>query len=299
MAESNPQRKTPGARSRASRWYVIGGISSSALVCCWRSWPPLSCTKHKRQTHASWDRRSQLHLDAGYSLWDSRPHDGPHDGQYLPLYLDRSPECPSSRRVPRGGSYLDPLEIYDRVPPGSLLIHTLPQKGELDVTATFWTIDEAVDDQGYTWYQVYVPVRPSGTKGWVRASDVATKIVTHDVRVHLSGHRLDLYDRGNWFRCNVGVGTDDTPTPPGEYSVSIKAKPPNPGTVYGVLVIGLSAFSEKLTDWPGGGQVGIHGTNDPSSIGTDVSHGCVRFVNEDILELSNDVPLGTPVFVES
>jgi lipoprotein-anchoring transpeptidase ErfK/SrfK len=44
--------------------------------------------------------------------------------------------------------------------------------------------------------------------------------------------------------------------------------------------------------------VGVHGTNDPSTIGTDVSHGCIRLRNEDILELSNDVHLGTPVFVE-
>ncbi|MHB0981064.1 MAG: L,D-transpeptidase [Thermoleophilia bacterium] len=193
----------------------------------------------------------------------------------------------------------DPLKIYDRVPPGSILSHTLPRKGYLDVIATFWATDEAVDDQGRSWYQVYVPVRPNGTKGWVKASDVSTKALTHDVRIDLSEHRLDLYDRGALVRSYpIGVGKGDTPTPPGEHFVSIKVKPPDPGGVYGVLIMGLSAYSERLTDWPGGGQVGIHGTNDPSAIGTDVSHGCIRLRNEDILDLSNDVHLGTPVFVE-
>lgn len=193
----------------------------------------------------------------------------------------------------------DPLKIYDRVPPGSVLSHTLPRNGYLDVLATFWAIDEAVDDQGRVWYQIYVPVRPNGTKGWVKASDVSTKVLTHDVRIHLSEHRLDLYDKGALVRSYpIGVGKGETPTPPGEYFVAIKVKPPDRGGVYGVQIMGLSGFSEQLTDWPGGGQVGIHGTNDPGTIGTDVSHGCVRLHNEDILELSNDVHLGTPVFVE-
>lgn len=209
------------------------------------------------------------------------------------------------RQAQAEGGYLiveavsDPLKIYDHPPPGSVLSHTLPAKGDLDVTATFWAVDEAIDDQGRTWYQVYVPIRPNGTKGWVKATDVTTKTLTHDVRIDLSDHRLELYDRGALVRSyDIGVGKDDTPTPPGEYFVTIKMKPPNPDGVYGVLAMGLSGFSEKLTDWPGGGQLGIHGTNNPGAIGTDVSAGCIRLRNEDILELSNDVHLGTPVFVQ-
>jgi len=193
----------------------------------------------------------------------------------------------------------DPIKIYDKVPPGSVVSHSLPRNGYLDVLATFWAIDEAIDDQDNTWHQVYVPVRPNETKGWVKASDVSTKVLTHDVRIDLSEHRLDLYDRGTLVRSyDIGVGKGETPTPLGEYFVAIKMKTPNPDGVYGVQIMGLSGFSEKLTDWPGGGQVGIHGTNDPSTVGTDVSHGCIRLRNKDILELSNDVHLGTPVFVK-
>lgn len=291
MAGSDTEGQTSGTRGRASRWSVLGMIFLGVGL---------------------------LLAILGFTfLRNDRPADS-HTGGSPPTAAAQTPGTVAETAAPTttttltalqharaASGYLvveaisDPLKIYDRVPPGSVLTYALPQKGELDVTATFWAIDEAVDGQGRIWYQVYVPVRPNGTKGWVKASDVATSILTHDVRIHLSEHRLDLYDRGQFVRSyDVGVGTDDTPTPPGEYFVSIKAKPPDPGTIYGVLVIGISAFSEKLADWPRGGQVGIHGTNDPSTIGTDVSHGCIRLRNEDVLELSNDVPLGTPVFVE-
>jgi lipoprotein-anchoring transpeptidase ErfK/SrfK len=68
--------------------------------------------------------------------------------------------------------------------------------------------------------------------------------------------------------------------------------------VYGVLAMGVSGFSEQLPNWPEGGQLGIHGTNDPSSVGKDVSHGCIRLYNEDILDLSEYVAYGTPVSIQ-
>jgi lipoprotein-anchoring transpeptidase ErfK/SrfK len=45
------------------------------------------------------------------------------------------------------------------------------------------------------------------------------------------------------------------------------------------------------------GNYAIHGTNDPSSIGRFVSHGCIRMYNADIIDLYNRVPVGTPVVV--
>ena len=194
---------------------------------------------------------------------------------------------------------VDPVVVYERPSADSLPLHTLPRYGYLDVQTTLWAIEETLDAAAHRWYRVYLPVRPNGSWGWVREEDVSTKVLTHDVRIDLSEHRLDLYDRGQWVRSyDIGVGRGETPTPAGEWFVTIKMKTPDPNQVYGVLIMGLSAFSEELTDWPGGGQVGIHGTDDPATIGTDVSHGCIRLRNEDILELSNDVHLGTPVFIQ-
>ena len=46
-----------------------------------------------------------------------------------------------------------------------------------------------------------------------------------------------------------------------------------------------------------GDGYGIHGTNAPETIGRSVSHGCVRLRNEDIEQLYDMVPLGTPVYI--
>jgi lipoprotein-anchoring transpeptidase ErfK/SrfK len=73
--------------------------------------------------------------------------------------------------------------------------------------------------------------------------------------------------------------------------------PPDPGGIYGVYAFGTSAYSPTLTDWPGGGIVGIHGTNQPALIPGRISHGCVRVRNRDITRLRRMMPLGTPVLI--
>jgi lipoprotein-anchoring transpeptidase ErfK/SrfK len=63
---------------------------------------------------------------------------------------------------------------------------------------------------------------------------------------------------------------------------------------FGPFVLVTSAYS-KLSDWPGGGLAGIHGTDQPGLLGQAVSHGCVRVANAVALELERLAPLGTPV----
>jgi lipoprotein-anchoring transpeptidase ErfK/SrfK len=192
------------------------------------------------------------------------------------------------------------VRLYDQMPPAGKITFSFGLKDEVGMPTTFLVTAEATDAAGATWYEVMVPAPPNGTRAWLAAADVATTEITHAVNIYLGAHRLDLLDRGELVRSyQIGVGTVDTPTPPGAYYVTTKMRPPSPNTVYGVLAIGISAFSEKLTNWPKNGQVGIHGTNEPDKIGTDVSHGCIRMHNEDILQLTIDVPLGTPVNVSS
>ena len=52
-----------------------------------------------------------------------------------------------------------------------------------------------------------------------------------------------------------------------------------------------------LTDWPGGGVIGIHGTNQPGLLPGRVSHGCIRLRNRDILRLGRRLKLGTPITI--
>lgn len=82
-------------------------------------------------------------------------------------------------------------------------------------------------------------------------------------------------------------------TPIGLFFVQSKFVP-RQYPILGAFAFETSGYS-KLSDWPGGGVVGVHGTNSPQLIGQAVSHGCVRMDNRDILFLRGKVPLGMPV----
>ncbi|HEX2240693.1 MAG TPA: L,D-transpeptidase, partial [Actinomycetota bacterium] len=74
-------------------------------------------------------------------------------------------------------------------------------------------------------------------------------------------------------------------------------KPPSDNSIYGKFAYGLSAYAEAADDWYGNGVIGLHGTNDPTSVGRPASHGCIRMRNEDITELARLLPLGTPILI--
>jgi len=97
------------------------------------------------------------------------------------------------------------------------------------------------------------------------------------------------------MRARIGVGAAESPTPTGRSYIRERLALPNSNSIYGALAFGTSAFSRYRTDWPGGGQVGIHGTNQPGLIPGYISNGCVRLRNEDILVLGRRIEVGTPV----
>lgn len=154
-----------------------------------------------------------------------------------------------------------------------------------------------VDSQVPNWVHVDLPVRPNGSTGWVRAADVDVTTINYRVVIELGNHRITVYRGENVMLTEpVGVGTGSTPTPGGTYYIKELLQPPDPSGAYGPYAYGLSGFSNVLTSFAGGdGVVGIHGTNDPSAIGRDVSHGCIRMSNSGITTLSKVLPLGTPV----
>ncbi|MBN3524643.1 L,D-transpeptidase [Paenibacillus apiarius] len=103
--------------------------------------------------------------------------------------------------------------------------------------------------------------------------------------VDLSDRKLYLLDGNIVVReFPVGIGKMLTQTPTGEYTIINKQ--PNPGGPFGAFWLGLSKP-----------HYGIHGTNAPSSIGRQVSHGCVRMYNEDVLQLASLVPVHTRVTI--
>lgn len=147
------------------------------------------------------------------------------------------------------------------------------------------------------WLEVYLPVRPNGITGWIRARDVQLRTTPYRIEIDLSENRLEVLEAGEVImRETVAAGTGGTPTPTGLFYTTILVQYSDPGGAYGPYAYGLSAFSEVLFSFGGGdGQVAIHGTNSPSLLGQDVSHGCVRMRNPAIRELAKFLPLGTPV----
>jgi len=153
-----------------------------------------------------------------------------------------------------------------------------------------------VDDHGNEWVRVRLPMRPNGRTGWVRENALGShNIVRKRIEVNRRTLRLTVYDSGKAiFRARVGVGASATPTPAGRYWVREKFKVSG-APVYGTHAIGTSAYAPTLSDWPGGGVVGLHGTNQPGLIPGRPSHGCIRLRNRDIARLYRLVPRGTPI----
>ena len=147
---------------------------------------------------------------------------------------------------------------------------------------------------------VYLPTRPNGSSGWILRSQVRVYRDAYRVKIDLRAHRLAVWRDGSVvLRAPVGVGRAVTPTPAGTYYIVSRIRPYDPGSVYGAFAFGLSAHSNVFTrfGFGGDGRIGLHGTNDPSGVGHDVSHGCIRMTNGAILRLSRMLPLGTPVAI--
>ncbi|MSO79360.1 MAG: murein L,D-transpeptidase [Acidimicrobiia bacterium] len=154
-------------------------------------------------------------------------------------------------------------------------------------------VKQAVDD----WYEVYLPVRPNGTTGWIRSRDVTIIQSPYRIVVELSAHRITVYNGDSiLLQESVAIGKPSTPTPPGTYYTRVLLKAPDPNTVYGPYAYPLSGHSDVLTSFNGGdGELGIHGNNDASVLGQSVTAGCIRMSNEGITSLAPLITLGSPV----
>jgi L,D-transpeptidase-like protein/SH3 domain-containing protein len=149
-----------------------------------------------------------------------------------------------------------------------------------------------------TWYRVRLPILPNNSTGWVQARNLGD---LYEVHTHLWVDRKTFTatltrDGKVVFKTRVGVGKSVWPTPRGEFYIRDKLTSfDNPA--YGPIAFGTSARSAVLTDWPGGGFVGVHGTNEPQILPGRVSHGCIRMHNASILKLARLMPVGTPLTV--
>jgi len=159
------------------------------------------------------------------------------------------------------------------------------------------TLRERIDRNG-VWVQIRLPVLPNNATGWVRRGALGPLKVTSDhLVVDRAATKATLFRNGTpIFATRVGVGKPFWPTPRGEFFITEKMRGfHNP--VYGPVAFGTSARSPVLTDWPGGGFIGIHGTDAPGLIPGHISQGCIRLRNAAILRLARIMRVGTPLTV--
>jgi lipoprotein-anchoring transpeptidase ErfK/SrfK len=151
-----------------------------------------------------------------------------------------------------------------------------------------------------TWLHVFLPSRPNQSQGWIPTSAVTLSADGFRIDVDLSTHLMTVLNDGHAvMSLKVGEGRSALPTPTGTFFIVDLLKQPNPAGEYGPYAFGLSAFSNVLQSFGGGpGEIGIHGTDEPDSVGASLSHGCIRVSNATIATLAKLLPLGTPVVID-
>jgi lipoprotein-anchoring transpeptidase ErfK/SrfK len=189
----------------------------------------------------------------------------------------------------KGGS----IQVYDG--PNGAVQTTLSARTDYLQPRTFLVIENQGD-----WLKVYLPMRPNDATGFIRTSDVNLADIPFEIHVTLGDHMLRMLKDGQEVLSSpVVIGAPNTPTPVGTFfitdPVDLKA---SPNGAYGAYALGLSGYSEVLYEFNGGpGQIAVHGTNNPSQVGSSISNGCVRVPNDIILQIADQAPLGTPVII--
>jgi L,D-transpeptidase-like protein len=155
------------------------------------------------------------------------------------------------------------------------------------------------DAQGREWVKLRIPMRPNGRVGWVPRGALGPFHLTHELLVvDRRRLRLSLYDSGRLrWSAPVGIGKASSPTPAGHFWIRELFKLTDPSSGYYPYAFGTADYS-TLTDWPGGGVVGIHGPfHQPQLIPGRPSHGCIRLRTTDDGWLGTHVAVGTPLLV--
>jgi len=196
-------------------------------------------------------------------------------------------------RLPEVGARLLATSVVVRAQPGSGTAVALRGATEfgnprvLPVTAL-----------GGDWLQVMLPSRPNGSIGWIRARDAELQPLSDQIQIDLQARTVTWLHGGVVvLSTTAGIGAPATPTPTGTFFVT-DVLPDDPGGPHGAFVVALDAHSDAYTTFEGGdARIAIHGTDAPSSIGADVSNGCLRIAPDALRTLASGIPLGTPVVI--
>lgn len=134
-------------------------------------------------------------------------------------------------------------------------------------------------------YQSLTGLQSAARPGRFFVSPVFRAPNSYHIEVSIGAKTLTLFQNNRVIKTYpIAVGKMLTQTPYGDFYIINRQR--NPGGPYGAYWLGLSRP-----------HYGIHGTNNPSSIGKAVSKGCIRMHNKDVIELASIVPNGTRVTI--
>src|SRR5262249_51485464 len=185
---------------------------------------------------------------------------------------------------------LHAIPVHARPTTASAVVGKLHFRTEDGFPEVYLVLSRLEARDGRVWLKIALPQRPNGTDGWVvrgalgKLRKVRTWFVVDRARL-----RAKFYDHGkSVWSAPVGIGKPSTPTPTGLFWVREEFVLDNQA-FYGPYAFGTSAYA-NISDWPGGGVVGLHGTSLPQLIPGTPSHGCIRLKNQDILWLARHRP---------
>ena len=210
-----------------------------------------------------------------------------------PAHLQLSNE----RTLSRWAQLLRPTEAHSR-PGGRQSVARLVTHTPEGADSILLVLEQRRLADGTVWVRVRLPILPNNSTGWVDRDNLGSYHVVHtELVVDRAERRITLYRDGRRaFTAAVGVGRSYWPTPAGHFFIREKLTR-FASAFYGPLAFGTSARSAVLTDWLGGGFIGIHGTDQPQLIPGAISHGCIRLANPELLRLNRMLPVGTPLLV--
>lgn len=166
---------------------------------------------------------------------------------------------------------------------------------------TLPVIGRRTDARGVRWLHVKLPGRPNGHAGWIQRGRTNVSTTDWHIVVDLSLRRVIVYRNGRAVRsASAIVGKPSTPTPRGQFFVeeSVELRASDAGAPF---ALALSADSNVLQEFDGGpGQIALHGLeNIGGTLGSAVSHGCVRLDSATMRWLVSRIGPGVPVTIRS
>lgn len=214
------------------------------------------------------------------------------------LLVPRPRALPSLRGVSQFAAIRRAVTARVAPRPGAAPVAKITLRTPEGTTNILQLLGKARLEAGGLWQRVRLAVLPNGATGWVPRSALGSPVL-RDTRLVVNRARFRailVRDGVRVFSAPIGVGEAQWATPAGDFYVrDILTRYRSP--TYGPIAFGTSARSATLTDWPAGGYIGIHGTDQPRLIPGAISHGCIRMRNWDILRLARLMPVGTPVII--